>query len=232
MFDFGDTRHLHVEFMLDQVRNEARSRSEGRPIYEDREMVVIRFVGDRKKELVAPAAEKFTRDRATGAWVSYAEAFPRHYEAFRSGCKSALVEGTPLREAGFLTPSQVKEFEALNLHTVEQLAALEGAALQRLGLHGRDHKARAMQYLEHAAGNAMEYRLKQENGELRRRLEALERIVSAARGEGAGLAALSDADLRTYIKAQTGQAPRGAATRETLLRKAQDAAAPPAPPDA
>jgi hypothetical protein len=178
MLDLADTRHLHIEFKHEPVRNEARTRQEGRPIFEDREMVVVKFVGDRRKELVAPAGERFVRDRASGRWLTYAEAFPRHYQAFRDG-QCALVEGTPLREAGFLKPAQVKEFEALNLHTVEQLAAVEGAALQRLGLYGRDRKNQAMQYLESASEQAPDYRLRQENAGLRLRLEALERMNGA-----------------------------------------------------
>ena len=160
MLDFSDTKHLHVEFRNEPVKIESRSKEAGRPIFRDQEVVVIKFVGDRRKELVAPAAEKFTRDRSTGRWVTYAEAFPRHYAAFRSG-ESALVEGTPLVVCDFLSPARVKEFEALNVTTVEQLAALEGASLERLGMNARELRNEAVRYLESAAAQAADDRRRQ-----------------------------------------------------------------------
>ncbi|MGE0238406.1 MAG: hypothetical protein AB7F09_20040 [Parvibaculaceae bacterium] len=231
MTDLADTRHLHIEFKHEPLRNMDRSKKEGRPIFEDQEVVVIKFVGDRRKELVAPAREKFTRDRATGEWMSYAQAFPKHYEAFLNG-RSALLDGTPLSEAAFLKPAQVKEFEALNLHTVEQLAAVEGTALQRLGMYGRDHKNKAIDYLESSKDRAVEYRLKQENDDLRRRIEVLETMAgkrdAPEGGAPATFADWSDADLKAFIKEETGQAPRGTPARETLIQLARDAAQHPA----
>ena len=45
----NDTRHLHITFYLEPLENPAKSRAEGRPIFEDREMVEIKCVGDPRR---------------------------------------------------------------------------------------------------------------------------------------------------------------------------------------
>lgn len=234
MIDLADPRHVHVEFQHLPVKNEAKSKAEKRPIFEDQEVIVIKFVGDRRKELVAPAHEKFMRDPQGTDWLTYAEAFPRHYENFQKG-SAGMTEGTLLSAAGFLRPAEVKELEELNVHTVEQLAALDGAALKRLGMFGRDKKNKADQYLIDAKDKALESRLRAENDELKARLAALEAKAGlASNAAPATPAAIGEAedspffqwpddDLKVFIKEQTGQAPRGTPSHETLVRMAHEA---------
>lgn len=229
MIDLADPKHVHVEFQHMPVKNELKSKAEKRPIFEDQEVIVIKFVGDRRKELVAPAHEKFMRDPQSADWLTYAEAFPRHYENFQRG-SAALVEGTPLKEVAFLKPAEVKELEALNVHTVEQLSAVDGAALQRLGMFGRDKKNKATQYLVDAKDKALEGRLRAENDELKARLAALEAKAGFASDDTPASAAQEspfyewpDADLKVFIKEQTGQAPRGQPSHDTLVQMAHEA---------
>ena len=128
MFDPAATRHLHIEFRTVAVENRAKSLKEGRPIFDQQEQAVIRFAGDTKKELVAPAHEKCMRDPASGLWVSYAQAYQRHYEAFKSG-EAAIGEGTPVEELPFLDAARRAELKALHIHTAEALAGLEARTL-------------------------------------------------------------------------------------------------------
>jgi len=179
MLDPEATRHLHIEFFIDPVENVKKSEAEGRPIFEDREMVRIKFVGDPKKELVAPAHDKFMRDRETGAWISYAEAYHRHYEAFKTG-QAALGEGTPIAELPFITAAKRAELKALNIHTAEGLAQLDGTNLQRLGMYGRDLKNKAQAYIDDAKAKAPVAHLAAENAALRERMEALEEMLKAS----------------------------------------------------
>lgn len=169
----GETRHLHITFYIDPVENLSKSREAGRPIYEDREMVEIKFVGDTKKVLVAPAHEKFTRDSSTGKWVSYAQAYHRHYDAFRTG-EEAKGEGTPIEELPFITASRRAELKALHIHTAEALSQLEGSNLTNLGMFGRELKDKAKVYIEKATDSALANKLVEENTSLRQRLETLE----------------------------------------------------------
>lgn len=236
MLDASSTKHLHIEFRSAPVENKAKSAEAGRPIYEEQEQVHIRFAGDTKKELVAPAHEKCMRDPSTQQWVSYAQLYHRHYEAFKSG-EAAIGEGTPVSELPFLTEARRAELRALHIHTAEALAALEGVSLGRLGMYGRELKDKAIAYIAKAKDSALETRLAAENAELKARLEALEVQMLQARAhhtvsEQAAspeehmpsvFSSWDDAALKAFIKQRTGQSPRGAPSHETLVRLAEDA---------
>lgn len=221
--DIGPTNHLHIEFKLLPVQNMNETRTQGRPIYDDVEHVEIKFVGDPKKILVAPAHEKFTHDRQSGQWVSYAEAYHRHYEAFKTG-QAAKGSGTPIEMLPFVTPAKVNELKALNVHTAEGLAQLEGANLQRLGMFGRSLKEQAASYISHAKETALETRLSAENEDLKNRLAALEALMSKpapAPVEPAGqFDAFTDEQIKAFIKENTGHTPRGNPSRATLISQA------------
>lgn len=173
MLDHLNTRHLHIEFRNVAVENKSKSLKEGRPIYDQQEQVFIRFAGDTKKELVAPAHEKCMRDPESNLWVSYAQVYHRHYEAFRSG-EAAVGEGTPIDELPFIDSARRAELKALHVHTAEALAGLEGINLSRLGMFGREMKEKAAAYIATAKDSAHVTALAAQNAELRQRLEALE----------------------------------------------------------
>jgi hypothetical protein len=237
MFDPASTRHLHIEFRNVAVENKSKSLNEGRPIYDQQEQVFIRFAGDTKKELVAPAHEKCMRDPATGLWVSYAQVYHRHYDAFRTG-QEAVGEGTPIEELPFIDAARRAELKALHIHTAEALAGLEGINLSRLGMFGRELKEKAKAYIDKARDSALETRLAAENAALNLRIAALEAQLSA------GLAPTEpstspnseprseDKDsifenwdtsaLKAFIKEHSGEALKGNPSRETLIRRAQE----------
>lgn len=145
-----DFSHLVVEFFLDARQNKRKSAEAGRPIFDDVEMVKIRAAGDPKTVFVAPAQDQSSvYDKASGHRLTYAELHPGPYEAFKRG-QTFVGSGTRLSVAGFLEPSKVKELEAAHIHTVEQLAELDGANLQRLGMGARDMKEKAQAYLNKA----------------------------------------------------------------------------------
>jgi hypothetical protein len=238
MFDPAATRHLHIEFRTVAVENRAKSLKEGRPIFDQQEQVFIRFAGDTKKELVAPAHEKCMRDPATGLWVSYAQLYQRHYEAFKSG-EAAIGEGTPVEELPFLDTARRAELKALHIHTAEALAGLEGQNLTRLGMFGRELKEKAKAYIEKASDSALETRLAAENAALAQRIAALESELLSVRSPqpapaqqdrpamdepaveaSTPFADWPDADLKAFIKEQTGHAPRGTPSHETLVQMA------------
>lgn len=228
--EYDDTNHLGVEFYLEPVKNEKKSAEAGRPIFEDKEYVKIHIAGDRNRVHVAPANEAFARDRATNGWITYAQAFHRHYDAFKSG-EQVRGEGTPLNQVDFMTPAKVKEFAALHVHTVEQLASLEGAALQKLGMYGRGFKEKAQAYIDAAASSNGP--LMAENAALKERLDQLEKLlgskvpspVPAPEPEpvASPFAEWDDGALKAFIKERTGSSPKGQPGHATLVRLAEDA---------
>lgn len=235
--DASSTKHLHIEFKNVAVENRGKSLKEGRPIFDQQEQVHIKFVGDTRKELVAPAHEKCIRDPTTNQWVSYAQLYHRHYDAFKSG-EAAIGDGTPISELSFLTEARRAELRALHIHTAEALAQLEGPSLSRLGMFGRELKEQAKTYIDRAKETALESRLSAENASLKARLEALEaQLAGRATSHPAPLPELSAVDeatpsifanwdvqaLRAFIKERTGAAPKGQPGHDTLIRLAEDA---------
>lgn len=236
MFDPAATRHLHIEFRNVAVENKAKSLREGRPIYDQQEQVFIKFAGDTKKELVAPAHERCMRDPETGLWVTYAQVYHRHYEAFRSG-QEAVGEGTPVEELPFIDAARRAELKALHIHTAEALADLEGVNLSRLGMFGRELKEKAKAYIEKAKDNALETRLAAENAQLTARITALEAQLLAGRAtaeppvsapaepeeETSVFANWEDSALKAFIKNRTGKGVQGQPSHATLVRLAEEA---------
>ena len=214
-----------VVFYAEAKENKFKSAEEGRPIYEDVEMVRITFPADRQRTLVARAhASAMAYDergrrarRINGRQVTYAELFNEEYRRFKSG-QAPTVRGTPLREATFLTEAQRKSLQALQIYTVEQLAA---ANPKHLGMGGVEMVEKAKAYLDAAAGSADVTRLATENAKLREQIERMTeemRKVKYAEVEGDPYSGLSVDELKERIAAHNdGRKPLGNPSRETLV---------------
>jgi len=172
-----DFSHLHVSFFTDAVENKRKSAEEGRPIYDQVDMVKIQVAGDPKSVLVNPAhSQSAVRDAATNQRLTYAQLHKAPFEAFKAGT-AFEGSGTPLCELAFLNAAKVKELQALNVYSAEALAALDGANLQRLGMGARELKDKAQAWLECAAGSAGVTRVFGENAALRDRMATLQKQI-------------------------------------------------------
>lgn len=129
-----------ARFYVRPVENPFESQKQARPIYDEKEYVEIIIAG-----------QKSTVDRKVTPEdkVRFAES----YAAFLVN-KQQVTSGTPLEEWPALGVSQVAEFRALNIRTVEALANLDDAAIQRLGTGGRKISERAKAWLDQAGGSA------------------------------------------------------------------------------
>lgn len=134
---------LFVEFYSKPFQNEFRSNMEGRPIFEDCDMVKIYVPGD-----PTTVIDTFVRDE-------HKARFPlhwAHYQNIHDGKKEA---GTPLSAWPILQPSQVEELRALKFFTVESVATASDAQLQRIGMIAgmapHAFRERAGRYLKAAA---------------------------------------------------------------------------------
>lgn len=220
------------------VLNEAKSKEEGRPIFEDMEVVRIHMGGDRLQAPVFPAWAEVAggiEDEETGLTRpgTYAEKYAKQYEQFKKG-ERQTKSGTPVEALPFLTPAKVKELKGLNIYTAEGLAALDGQPLKTLGQGGREWKNQAQAYLDNAAGSANVTRLASENEFLKAELERMKAEQSQYRqvldtervttnlGYGEALEGKSDDELKEYIEEKTGKRPRGNPSRSTLLQVAQE----------
>jgi hypothetical protein len=225
-----DFSHLHVEFFTEAVHNKRKSVEEGRPIYDDVEKVRIRIAGDPKSVLVAPAhSASSMRDPQTNERLTYAQLHRGPYEAFKRN-EAYVGSGTPLSELTFLTESKRKELAALNIHTAESLAGLDGANLNRLGMGARELKTQAEAWLSKATGSAGITKLAAENETLKARIEAMEAMMNGnpsppAAPKPSDISPFADWDadtIRAWIVEQGGENPHHKCSLETLIAKADE----------
>lgn len=206
------------------VKNEAKTAKEGRPIYDDMEICEIRIAGSRSvSAFPATSTSHWIEDPQSGenVPVTYAERFQRQYRQFKE-MSAQTKSGTPLSQVPFLTEARRAELRALNIYTIEALAAVDGQELKNLGSGGRDLKNKAMEYIEESKSNAPNMTLLAELDALKAKNAILEEDMQALKAGDGPFAEMSLEDLRDFIKDKTGHAPQGALNRKTLLRIAGD----------
>ncbi len=246
-----DDRNLVPEFKVITIPNDAKSKAAGRPIFDELEVVEIRYGGDMQNRPVFPAHDGvyIPAQDGTTQFVTYAERFSKQYRRFKDN-KAQAMDGTPLEEATFLSQKQRSELRGLQIYTVEQLASLDDRRLKSLGMDGRSLMNQAQAYLTTAAGNADATRLAAENAELRLMIEQLqaqatsrpalqssfppvetgddapsESFSEVGRASGQASSEFDNWDveeLKSWIAEQTGSRPRGNPSRETLVAMAEE----------
>lgn len=153
---------VHARFYKFPVLNGFKSQAEGRPIYEDKDFVEIRVAGD--------ARETFT-SKVRPVDV---ERFPEEWAAYQRGDTQKRA-GTPLEQWPAMTPAQIKNLEFLNIFTVEDLASLSDAGLQKVGMGANKMRSDAQKYLE----MARQISIANNNEESQKRIAELEAQVKA-----------------------------------------------------
>lgn len=216
-------RHLAVE-------NPGKTIEAGRPIFDDVEVCEVRAPGSRNVSVFpATSMSHWGTDPETGVQmkVTYAERFSHQYKQFKMH-QAQTKTGTPLKHAPFLTEARQAELRALNIYTVEALAHIDGQELKNIGPQGRDLKNKAIEYIEQSKANAPNAALIAELEQLRARNTVLEEdnqalLQKRSDNPDANFDGMSDDQLRDFIQAHTGNAPRGDVPRKTLLRMAREA---------
>jgi len=221
--------NLVATFRNHAMKNEGKSAAEGRPIFDDVEVVDIRVPGSRNYQTFpahAFSAHGWVTDPMTGeqSQITYAERFSRQYQQFKQQLQQTK-SGTPLAHAPFLTEARRSELRALNIYTVEQLVAVDGQELKNLGPGGRDLKNMATEFITESKTNAPNMQAVAELEALRARNAVLEEDNEALKrtgGEGP-FKEMTEKQIRDYIATHTGHAPTGDLNRKTLVRMAMDA---------
>jgi hypothetical protein len=158
------------EFVVEAIKMEHASSQAGRPIYEDREFVRIHVVGDRGSQAYEPV-----NDEHKTRW-------PTEYAAFKAGLELPPT-GTPLATwpNPMMTKAQVAMLATFNIRTVEDLAGLDDAKLQKIGMGGREMKRAAETYLEVATkGTGPIMQLLEQNDRLTLEVARLTEALTAA----------------------------------------------------
>lgn len=150
------------QFFIDAVQNNYKSEQEGRPIHEDREFIRILIAGDSRSEVVR---EVLPNDK---------ERFREQYRRFRDGLKEdEQLTGTRLKEWPAMTPASIRDFNGINVFTVEQIAGMSDVAVGNFGMGGLEWRAKAKAYLEAAEKGATASHYAAENERLRADIERL-----------------------------------------------------------
>lgn len=150
---------LYVQFYNRPEKMGYKSEVAGRPIFEDIPHVRIYVPGDKTTVVDVPVTEE------------HRQRFPVQWEKFLKA-QSQSPDGTPLEQWPQLTTSQVQEFKALNLYTVEQLANMSDITLQKF-MGGSILQRKARVFLEVAAETAAAQKYATENAELKEQLAGL-----------------------------------------------------------
>lgn len=247
MADGQDASNLIVpRFYIHTLQNEAKSKAAGRPIFDEMEVCEIRMAANKQTVGVFPAHEiwRTEKDLATGevAPITYAMRFPDQYKKFKAG-EAQVQSGTPLSELLFLSASKRLELKALNIHTAEALAALDGQPLKLLGMGGRELKNAAQAYLDKAAGTAnvtgMAATIASQEVQLAEMRQQMAEMQVAMRERGSSLKGTApapldvnewpDGELRAFLVKRDIK-PRANASHENLVAAVQDVQAQEAEP--
>lgn len=179
----GADSRLAVRFYKKAVQDAAKSTEAGRPIFEEKDFVVIMVPGD-KDNIV----DRQVWDDASNP-NSDTQRFGRQYDAWRRNQQQETT-GTPLSAWPGVTRSQVEELAYLKVYSVEQLASVSDGNLQKMGPGYLGLRLKARDFLQAAAGTAPVEKMR---AELEKRDSEMETLKRALREQGEALAQLQKA---------------------------------------
>lgn len=130
----GDDK-LIVGFYKKSILNAARSRADGKPVYEGVDFVKIQHPGETLNIVDRPAHDG-DRQRWPQKWAQYQQGITQR------------PDGVPLSLLFPDKPQIVDMMRGYNIHTVEQLANLSGEAISTVGMGCQEWVNAASRYME------------------------------------------------------------------------------------
>lgn len=219
-------------FRHESIENVPQSEIRGEPVMEIREIVELRFAGDKNFAPVFPADAMHRKEGHRV--ITFAERFAAQYAEFQSGA-AQTASGTPLEKLiqYGISPAQISLCRAVKIYSVEALHGLEGQNVRNLGMHANVLKKMAADYIADRANGA---NVAGEIAALKAEIEALRNAGAAAiPATNTGpedaetalkaadeYAAMSNDELKSLIKDATGTAPRGTPSREFLVNAVRE----------
>lgn len=165
MVQYGPTDDkLIVGFYKKSVLNAARSRAEGKPIYEGRDFVKIQHPGETLNVVDRPA-----HDGDKQRW-------PQKWSQYERGV-TQIPDGVPLNQLFPDKPQIVDMMRGYNIHTVEQLANLSGDAISTVGMGCQEWVNAAARYMERVEKGISHHQFEKAIGERDRQISTLTRQV-------------------------------------------------------
>lgn len=146
-------KRLAVKFEKRAVLNKFKSKEEGRQVFDDVEYISILIPGDNTTRVERRATED-DKKRFSVIW----ERYQQRQSTMQNGLALALLPG--------LSPAQIENLHAYNIHTIEQLSGITEKAIQKIP-HSRGLVTQAVKFLE---GQKYTVKLEEKIKELEQRL--------------------------------------------------------------
>lgn len=145
---------LMIERWFDTRPNPRKSKSAGYPIFE--EVPWIRIIVPGEKNNSVPERPSTDQDN---------KRFPRSYETLMTLAKNsaAPIDGMPIEHWPRATRSMAMTLKAVNIPTVEALAAVQDSHIDRIGPNGRQLRSEAQAFLAVSKDSAAAQRIQAES---------------------------------------------------------------------
>jgi hypothetical protein len=178
-------RSLLVKFFTAPLKNEERSVEEGRPIFDDVDMIEIRVRGT-KDNIVQRPVRPDDKQRFRDAWRAHQDG------------EKAVQSGTPLAQWPVMSTSQVEEMKYLGFVTVEQIADANDSVVSSIpGLQTLKNKAKA--FIEFSKGAAPIEKLQSQLADSVNETETLRRQLAETQAALSKLVARADAEDKAKV---------------------------------
>ena len=125
----------YVKFYRQWVRNNFKSKQEGREVGEEQDYILIISPGNSKTEM---------RRKVKDADI---QQYNQEWNAYLDG-KEMQVSGTPIELLPNIPNGMEKHLNSMYIYTIEQLAGMSDLALQNVGIGGHDLRRLAQTYLK------------------------------------------------------------------------------------
>lgn len=153
-------------FFVEPVKNDAKSKEAGRPIFDEVEIVRLLVAGDPYNQVTHPADSEYIQNR-----------FPEEYRRWKEKKQERHISGTPLRQWPLLSPANVAEFEALNIFNVEGLSNIPETSIGKI-MGMREWRAKAQAWLAAAKDSAVITQMASENDSMKDQIKDLAEKVT------------------------------------------------------
>lgn len=157
---FGENEqdNVRAQFFYKPEKNRAKSEEAGYDVYTEEVWVRMMVPGERSM-------------RERPMYVGDETRWPGAWKAFQND-ESQEIEGMLLESWPVIDRSMAETFKGLNIHTVEQLAAIPDTECQRI-MGGFDFRQKAQDWIETANGNVSVSALQKELHSRDAQIEAL-----------------------------------------------------------
>lgn len=168
---YGDDKGVHAQFDDEFVKNDFKSETEGRVVYDQYYSIELQWPGDNTKTF----KHRFPITQTKNEWI---ERFAHQWDAFKNS-KAQTPEGTPVEMWPPMDKKRVFELKANKIFTVEQIASLTDATGPVLGLDWRKLRDQATAFLNPAESNVQLSKLMRENEDMKHQMEAMQQQLAS-----------------------------------------------------